>query len=176
MSKVVLITGLSGVGKTTLSKEVKKHLRHGYDYDSLYLLDGDVTRQNLYPELGFSKTDREKNLKRTSWLANYLAAGSDRVIVLMAYIAPYPEIRDNIKDTIDCEYKVIYLNAPLETLKERDPKGLYKKALNGEIKKFTGITDPYIPPQSPDLLINTNEHSIEECTLTIRDFILGSKW
>jgi len=172
MSKVILITGMSGVGKTTLSKEIEKHLRYKYDYDALYLLDGDVTRENLYPELGFSKKDREENLKRASWLANYLATGSNRVIILMAYIAPYPEARKTIKDTIDCEYRTIYLNAPLETLKERDPKGLYKKAMSGEIKKFTGITDPYLPPQSPDLSINTSENSIDECALTIRNFIL----
>jgi len=172
MSKVILITGMSGVGKTTLSKELEKHLRSQYDYDALYLLDGNVTRQNLYPELRFSKEDREENLKRASWLANYLATGSNRVIVLMAYIAPYPEIRKNIKNTIDCEYKTIYLNAPLEVLKKRDPKGLYKKALNGEIEKFTGVTDPYIPPQLPDLSIDTSKYSIEECALTIRNFVL----
>lgn len=163
MSKVVLITGMSGVGKTTLSDKVIEELQHRNNFDAIYLLDGDITRKSLYPELGFTKEDREKNLDRATWLANYLVKGSNNILVLMAYIAPYPEIRHKIQKDIECNFAMIYLHAPLDVLKERDPKGLYKKAMSGEIKKFTGITDPYIPPTNPDLSIDTSKKSIDDC-------------
>jgi len=168
MSRAILFTGMSGAGKTTLATGIAKRVRGAFD--AVYLLDGDVTRQHLYPDLGYTREDRQENLDRAAWLANYLAQGSDNILVLLAYIAPYPEVRKRIRQAIHCDFTTVFLTTPLEVLKQRDPKGLYAKAMRGEIERFTGISDPYIPPEFPDLVINTSDLSIKESMHILEDF------
>lgn len=153
----VWFTGLPGAGKTTISQGVEKDLRsRGY---SVEVLDGDVARQNLTKGLGFSKEDRDENIRRIGFVAQLLARNG--VIVLVSAISPYREIREEVKGRIR-DFIEVYVNAPLEVCEQRDPKGLYKKARSGEIKKFTGIDDPYEAPLHPDVECRTAEETVED--------------
>ena len=150
-------TGLSGAGKTTISRAVEKELKsHGYKVE---VLDGDVVRQNLTKGLGFSKEDRDENIRRVGFVANLLTR--NQVIVLVSAISPYHEIREEVRQQIG-NFVEVYVNAPLEVCEERDVKGLYRKARAGEIKNFTGIDDPYEPPQNPEVECRTDLESVEE--------------
>ncbi|MFB2935874.1 adenylyl-sulfate kinase [Aerosakkonemataceae cyanobacterium BLCC-F154] len=142
----VWFTGLSGAGKTTISKAVEQELR-----ERKYLvevLDGDIVRQNLTKGLGFSKEDRDENIRRIGFVAHLLTRNG--VIVLVSAISPYQEIRQEVKSKIG-DFIEVFVNAPLEVCEQRDVKGLYKKARSGEIKHFTGIDDPYEIPSDPDV-------------------------
>jgi adenylylsulfate kinase len=153
----VWFTGLSGAGKSTLSQSLEKDLRsRGY---SVELLDGDLVRQNLTKDLGFTKEDRDENIRRIGFVANLLTRNG--VIVLVAAISPYREIRDEVKGRIR-DFIEVYVNAPLEVCEKRDNKGLYKKARAGEIKQFTGIDDPYEAPFHPDVECHTDIESEQE--------------
>jgi adenylylsulfate kinase len=153
----VWFTGLSGSGKTTISRWVGEELaRQGY---AIEILDGDVVRQSLTKGLGFSREDRDENLRRIGFVAELLTRHG--VIVLVPVISPYAEIRDEIRRKID-SFIEVYVHAPLEVCESRDVKGLYKKARAGEIKGFTGIDDPYEAPESPDLVCYTHEESIAD--------------
>ncbi len=153
----VWFTGLSGAGKTTISRAVEKELKsHGYKVE---VLDGDVVRQNLTKGLGFSKEDRDENIRRVGFVANLLTR--NQVIVLVSAISPYQEIREEVRQRIG-NFVEVYVNAPLEVCEERDVKGLYRKARSGEIKNFTGIDDPYEPPQNPEVECRTDLESVEE--------------
>lgn len=153
----VWFTGLSGAGKTTINQRVEEKLRwHGYRVE---VLDGDVVRQNLTKGLGFSKEDRDENIRRICFVAHLLTRNG--VIVLVSAISPYREIRDEVKKRIG-DFVEVYVNAPLEVCERRDVKGLYKKARAGEIKHFTGIDDPYEPPLNPDVECHTDAESEEE--------------
>lgn len=150
-------TGLSGAGKTTISQAVEKKLRSlGYKVETL---DGDVVRQNLTKGLGFSREDRDENIRRIGFVANLLTR--NQVIVLVSAISPYKEIRTEVRDRIG-SFIEVYVNAPLEVCEQRDVKGLYKKARSGEIKNFTGIDDPYEPPINPDVECRTDKETLEE--------------
>src|SRR5678815_3375160 len=139
------MTGLSGAGKTTLTTELVRELRnHGL---SIEVLDGDEIRTNLSKGLGFSKEDRDTNIRRIGYVARLLSRNG--VTVIAAAISPYREIRDEVRAQIEAEEAVfieVHVRASLETLVERDVKGLYRKAISGEITHFTGISDPYEPP------------------------------
>ncbi|AFY81050.1 adenylyl-sulfate kinase [Oscillatoria acuminata] len=162
----VWFTGLSGAGKTTISQGVEKELRSlGYQ---LEVLDGDIVRQNLTKGLGFSKEDRDENIRRIGFVSHLLTRNG--VIVLVSAIAPYREIREEVRHRIG-DFVQVYVNAPLEVCEERDVKGLYKKARAGEIKNFTGIDDPYEAPLNPDIECSTKDESEAESIAKVLQYL-----
>ncbi|MBC7249543.1 MAG: adenylyl-sulfate kinase [Anaerolineae bacterium] len=155
-------TGLSGSGKTTLAKAVERELRQrGLKVERL---DGDIVRQSLTRDLGFSKEDRDKNIERVTFVAKLLTRNG--VATLCSFISPYREVRARSRAEIG-NFVEVYCDCPLETCIERDVKGLYKKALNGEIENFTGVSDPYEPPENPEIVVHTDRETVEESTAII---------
>jgi adenylylsulfate kinase len=153
----VWFTGLSGAGKTTISRAVEKELKsYGYRVE---ILDGDIVRQNLTKGLGFSKEDRDENIRRVGFVAELLTR--NQVSVLVSAISPYRDIRQEVRQKIG-NFVEVYVNAPLEVCEQRDVKGLYKKARAGEIKNFTGIDDPYESPLNPEVECRTDLETLEE--------------
>jgi len=151
------MTGLSGAGKTTISQLLAQTLiRRG---EKVEILDGDVVRENLSKGLGFSKEDRETNLMRIGFVCRLLSRNGS--IAIAAAISPYDYIRKNLREA-DENFIEVYINAPIEKCIERDVKGLYKKALAGEIKHFTGIDDPYEAPEDAEIEVHTDSESVEE--------------
>jgi adenylyl-sulfate kinase len=158
----IWLTGLPCSGKSTLANEIAKELlERGMRAE---LLDGDELRTNLSKGLGFSTEDRITNIRRVGWVCKLLTRND--TIVVCAVIAPYESARRKNREEIG-RYMEVYVKAPLETLIERDVKGMYKKALAGEIKNFTGIDDPYEAPSKPEVVVETDRESIEESTLKI---------
>ena len=151
-------TGLSGSGKTTITNQLVKELRKR-DVP-LEVLDGDIVRENLSKGLGFSKEDRDTNIRRIAFVANLLSRHG--VPVITAAISPYKEIRNEAREMMDDRFIEAYVKASVETCEERDVKGLYAKARSGEIKEFTGVSDPYEPPENPELVLETESQSPEE--------------
>jgi len=150
-------TGMSGAGKSTLAEAVEKELlERGVNTE---ILDGDVIRTNLSKGLGFSKEDRDINIRRVGFVCNLLTRNG--ACAIAACISPYTAIRNEVREMIG-NFVEVYCEAPIEKLIERDPKGLYKKALAGEIKGFTGIDDPYEAPEKAEIVVKTAEESIEE--------------
>jgi adenylylsulfate kinase len=162
-------TGLSGSGKTTITTLLVKELRRRGS--KLEVLDGDIVRENLSKGLGFSKEDRDTNIRRIAFVADLLSRND--VPVITAAISPYREIRDEARQKMGERFIEVYTQAPLEVCEERDVKGLYAKARAGEIKEFTGISDPYEPPKNPELLIETDKQSPEESAQQILDYLEG---
>ena len=153
----VWFTGLSGSGKTTISRVVEERLRAaGFKVEAL---DGDLVRQNLTRGLGFSKPDRDENIRRIGFVAHLLTRNG--VVVLVSAISPYREIRDEVRRRIG-DFLEVFVNAPLEVCEQRDVKGLYKKARAGELTGFTGIDDPYEPPLRPEVECRTAEESVAD--------------
>ena len=160
---VIWFTGLSGSGKTTLAKEVERELRaRGVRY--VQRLDGDVVRQDLTRDLGFSKEDRDENIHRVTFVAELLSKNG--VATTCAFISPYRAARQTARRRCH-NFVEVYVQCPLDVLIQRDPKGLYKKALAGEIKGFTGIDDPYETPEHPEIVVHTNRETVEESTLRL---------
>jgi adenylylsulfate kinase len=158
----IWLTGLSGAGKTTITQALEQYLRNqGYP---LEVLDGDIVRQNLTKGLGFSKADRDENIRRIGFVSQLLTRHG--VIVLVSAISPYREIRQEVREKIG-DFIEVFVNAPLEVCEARDVKGLYKKARSGEIKGFTGIDDPYEPPLNPEVDCRTDKFTVEECVAQI---------
>jgi adenylyl-sulfate kinase len=157
-------TGLSGAGKTTLARRVEKELRErGLRVE---VLDGDVVRQNLSKGLGFSKEDRDTNIRRIGFVCNLLSRNG--VVAIGAAISPYRSVRDEVRAAQDTgSFVEVYVDCPLAVLLQRDVKGLYQKALNGEIKNFTGVSDPYEPPEHPEILIHSDLESEQASTARI---------
>lgn len=154
---VIWLTGLSGAGKTTIAHALAERLREaGYRVE---ILDGDVVRQHFSKGLGFSKEDRIENIKRVAYVAHLLARNG--VVVITALISPYREGRNYARQLIG-DFIEVYVKCPLEVLIERDVKGLYAKALRGEIRNFTGISDPYEPPESPEVVVETDKETVGE--------------
>lgn len=150
-------TGLSGSGKSTLAGMAAEELRRfGYRVE---VLDGDEVRTNLSKGLGFSKEDRDTNIRRIGYVCKLLARNG--VIAIAAAISPYREVRDEVRRDHQRFYEV-FVDCPLETLIERDVKGLYKKALAGELKGFTGVSDPYEPPLNHELTVITGRETPQE--------------
>jgi adenylylsulfate kinase len=145
-------TGLSGSGKTTISEIVEHELRERGR--RVEVLDGDIVRTNLSKGLSFSRDDRNINVLRIGFVANLLTRNG--VAVIVSAISPYKEARDQVRRRI-IDFVEVFVDAPLEVCAERDVKGLYKKAFDGEIKQFTGVSDPYEPPSAPDLTLKTEE-------------------
>jgi len=151
------LTGLSGAGKTTITQALEKKLREdGYGIE---VLDGDVVRTNLTKGLGFSKADRDENIRRIGFVSHLLTRHG--VIVLVSAISPYRDIREEVRQKIG-DFVEIFVNAPLAVCEARDVKGLYQKARKGEIKGFTGIDDPYEEPLNPEVECRTDLESLEE--------------
>ena len=160
-------TGLSGSGKSTITTHLVKELRKRGS--KLEVLDGDVVRENLSKGLGFSKEDRDTNIRRIAFVADLLSRND--VPVITAAISPYREIRDEAREKMGERFIEVYTQAPLEVCEERDVKGLYAKARSGEIKEFTGVSDPYEPPEDPELVIETEQQSPEESAKQILSYL-----
>ena len=155
-------TGLPSAGKSTLANLVAQQFRErGIGFE---VLDGDVVRTHLCKGLGFSKEDRDENIRRIGFVCAMLSRHG--VAAIAAAISPYRAIRDEVRESI-INFVEIYVKASLETCTQRDVKGLYRKALAGEIKNFTGVSDPYEPPLNPELTINTESESAAESTARI---------
>jgi adenylylsulfate kinase len=167
MSKasVIWFTGLSGAGKTTITDALVPELRARGE--RVEVLDGDVVRTNLSKGLGFSREDRDTNIARIAFVADLLARNG--VIVVVAAISPYRNTRDDARSLIEknARFVEVHVAPPLETCIERDVKGLYKKAIAGELKGFTGISDPYEEPLSPEVRIDTSRVSVAEAVATL---------
>jgi len=158
----VWFTGLSGAGKTTIARAVEATLRErGVPVERL---DGDVVRQSLTRDLGFSREDREQNIDRVAFVAKLLTRHG--VICLASFISPYRAMRARARQEVG-PFLEVHVTAPLATLLERDVKGLYKKALAGEIPHFTGVSDPYEPPEHPDLVLRTDQESVDVCAARV---------
>ena len=153
------LTGLSGSGKTTVSYAVAQELKKINHDLKIEILDGDEIRENLCKDLGFNKEDRLTNIQRIAFLAGKISKHG--VLVLVPVIAPYQEARQKAKELSEnfCE---VFVKASINEVSKRDVKGLYKKALAGEIKNFTGISDVYEEPKNPDLVLDTENESLEE--------------
>jgi adenylyl-sulfate kinase len=150
----VWLTGLSGAGKTTIARQVQDQLCGRCAVETL---DGDIVRTYLSKDLGYSKDDRNENVRRLGFVARLLSENG--IVVLVTAISPYREIRDEMRRSIG-PFVEVYVNAPIATCEQRDVKGLYKKARAGEIRLFTGIDDPYEPPLAPEVECQTDRESI----------------
>ena len=170
----IWLTGLPCSGKTTLARALSKYLRdRNIDH---HRLDGDITREWMSKDLGFTPQDRNANINRVLGLATYLTKECENVIC--SYISPYETMRQAVKQLIP-NTLIIFIDCPADVCAERDVKGMWKKAMNGEIENFTGIDAPYEIPREPDLLLHTHQWDIPLCLASIinlmegRDFIYG---
>ena len=154
---VVWFTGLPSSGKSTLAQRLKDELiKRGFRVE---VLDGDVVREHISRGLGFSKEDRDENIRRIYHVAYLLKRNG--VVVITAAISPYRKIRQEARELLK-DFVEVYASCPVEKCIERDVKGMYKKALAGEIKNFTGIDDPYEPPENPEVVCETDKETVEE--------------
>jgi len=160
-------TGLSGSGKSTLAQHLTPILRERGKL--VEVLDGDEIRENLSKGLGFSKEDRDTNIRRIGYVANMLSRNG--VVGITAAISPYSALRDEIRGKCEASFVEVFVEAPLEVVEERDTKGLYKKARAGEIKNFTGISDPYEAPEKAEIVVHTGNESIEESCAKILGYL-----
>lgn len=161
---VLWMTGLSGAGKTTIALELLQQLK---DRNlRLERLDGDVVRESLTRDLGFSAEDRAKNIERVAFVAKLLSRNG--VGCICSFISPYQSVRDHVRANTT-NFLEVFVDAPLEVVMERDVKGLYKKAIAGEIPNFTGISDPFEAPENPDIHVRTDLQTVEESAR----FIIG---
>lgn len=167
------LTGLSGSGKSTISTELAKQLSINSPDLAIEVLDGDEIRENLCKDLGFTKEDRLKNIERIAFLAGKIS--KHKVLVIVPVIAPYQEARIKAK-SLSKNFVEVFVKTSIDTVIKRDVKGLYQKALAGEIKNFTGISDPYEEPENPDILIETEKLSINESVNLIFDFLVKKKF
>jgi len=160
------LTGLSGAGKTTLAAEVAHELRaRGVKVE---VLDGDQVRTNLSKGLGFSKEDRDTNIRRIGYVCRLLSRNG--VAAISAAISPYREARDEVRRLVEqdgAEFIEVFVKCPIDVLAKRDVKGLYKKALAGEIRGFTGVDDPYESPLAPDVVIESDRELVDFSTRKI---------
>ncbi|KHE67417.1 adenylyl-sulfate kinase [Halobacillus sp. BBL2006] len=172
-SPVLWFTGLSGSGKSTLSVEVEKAL---YELGvHSYRLDGDNVRHGLNKNLGFSPEDRTENIRRIGEVAKLMNDAG--LVTLTAFISPYREDRDNVRELFDDgDFVEVYAKCSLEEAENRDPKGLYKKARSGEIKGFTGIDAPYEEPTSPEIVVETDKTSLEDSVKLVINYLQEKKY
>ena len=160
----VWFTGLPCCGKTTIADRVALILKKkGYAVERL---DGDVIRQGLTRDLGFSKKDRDENIRRVTFVATLLTRNG--IVVLTTFVSPYREQRRDARKEIGTFIEV-YVRCPVEICMKRDVKGMYQKARQGTIKHFTGVDDPYEEPEHPELIVNTDKETIEESVKKVLD-------
>lgn len=160
-------TGLSGSGKSTVANELQKKL---YDRGKLtYLLDGDNIRHGLCSDLGFELEDRSENIRRIGEVSKlFIDSG---IITLGTFVSPLISDREKVRDLLDKDFIEVYVKCSLETCEQRDPKSLYKKARDGEIKNFTGIDSPYEEPLNAEIVLETDSKSIDECVDQIIEYL-----
>jgi adenylyl-sulfate kinase len=159
-------TGLSGAGKTTLAIALEQELKkRGVKVERL---DGDIVRKSLTRDLGFSKEDRDKNIERITFVAKLLSRNG--VAVLASFISPYRAVRQKVREETT-NFIEVFVQVPLDEAIERDVKGLYQKAMNGEIPNFTGVSDPYEEPLDPDILVPTHLETVEESVQRILGYL-----
>ena len=167
-SLVIWLTGLSGSGKSTIADELNTYF-FSQSINS-FILDGDNTRIGINSDLTFSDNDRKENIRRVAEISKLFNDAG--FVIIASFISPFQSDRDRAKQIIGVEnYFEVFINCPIEECEKRDVKGLYKKARNGEIQKFTGIDSPFEEPQNPNLIINTTKLSIKEATKLIIDKI-----
>ena len=160
----IWFTGLSGAGKTTISRRVAEILQaQNYPVE---ILDGDIVRTNLTKGLGFNKEDRDENVRRIGFVSHLLSRNG--VIVLVSAISPYRHIREEVRKRVG-DFVEVFVNAPLTVCEDRDVKGLYKRARSGEIKGFTGIDDPYEPPANPEIECRTDLEELSQSVTKVLD-------
>ena len=168
----IWFTGLSGAGKSTLAQSlVPQLLSSGLRVE---VLDGDEVRTKISAGLGFSKEDRDTNIRRIGYVSRLLARNG--VAVISAAISPYRETRDEVRQAIEADgahFIEVYVKCPVEVLAKRDVKGLYRKALDGEIEKFTGVSDPYEAPVQPEITVETDRETIQESSRKIIRHLTG---
>ena len=162
----VWFTGLPCSGKTTIADKLETILRERGK--KVERLDGDIVRKGLTQDLGFSKEDRDKNIERVTFVAKLLTR--NEVIVLATFVSPYLERRRKTRKEIG-EFIEVYVKASIEECIKRDVKGMYKKALAGEIKNFTGIDDPYEEPSNPEVIVDTDIETVEESVNKVLEFM-----
>ena len=150
-------TGMSGAGKSTIAERILERLKSAGA--KVELLDGDIVRTHLSKGLGFSKEDRDTNIRRIGFVCELLSRNG--VIAIVAAISPYREVREEMRSRIG-SFIEVHVTCPIEVLAERDVKGLYKKALVGEIASFTGVSDPYEPPANPEVTIDSSREAIDD--------------
>ena len=160
-------TGLSGAGKSTLAQYITPILKD--KGCKVEILDGDEIRENLSKGLGFSKEDRDTNIRRIGYVANMLSRNG--VVAITAAISPYRDVRDEIRKRSQAAFVEVFVDAPLDVLEGRDTKGLYKKARAGIIKNFTGVSDPYEAPHKAEVVLKTGEESIEASAAKILAYL-----
>ncbi|WP_163329312.1 adenylyl-sulfate kinase [Desulfurobacterium thermolithotrophum] len=172
-SFILWFTGLSGSGKSTLSHKVEEKLFEMGVHT--YVLDGDNIRMGLNKDLGFTEEDRRENIRRIGEVAKlFVDAG---IVVLTAFISPYRRDRDFVRNLVaEGDFIEVYVKCPLEVCEKRDPKGLYKKARAGIIKNFTGINDPYEEPLNPEVVVETDKMSVDECVEKVISYLKGRKF
>jgi len=165
------LTGMSGAGKSTISDQLMAQLRNSGA--RVELLDGDIVRTNLSQGLGFSREDRDTNIRRIGFVADLLSRNG--IIVVVAAISPYRETREEVKSKI-ANFIEVFVDCPVEVLAARDVKGLYKRALAGEVGNFTGISDPYEPPLHPDVTVRSDQESVQESVGRIWSELIRRGW
>ena len=170
-SSILWLTGLSGSGKSTIANAAARELfEQGYQ---VIVLDGDNIRHGLNKDLGFSDDDRKENIRRIGEVAKLFV--QQGTIVITAFISPFREDRDQVRELVaEGEFNEIYVKCDLDICEKRDPKGLYKKARNGEIPFFTGIDSPYEEPKAPELVLDSGKCEREQCTGRLVDFVKNS--
>ncbi|WP_254842783.1 adenylyl-sulfate kinase [Bacillus sp. MRMR6] len=167
-SFIVWFTGLSGSGKSTLAKEIAKRL---FDRKIRnYVLDGDNIRFGLNKDLGFSKEDRQENIRRIGEVSNLFVDSGQ--VVLAASISPFQKDRDQVRQLVEKnEFIEVFVKCPLDVCEKRDPKGLYQKLREGKIKEFSGVDSVYEEPVNPELIIDTSRYSFEECVAQVIKYL-----
>lgn len=169
---LIWFTGLSGAGKSTIANALAISL-HSNSYLT-YMLDGDNLRHGLNANLGFSMEDRVENIRRVKEVsALFVDAG---IITLATFISPYKADRQGIRDLLGDRFIEVFIDCDLGVCEERDPKGLYKKARGGLIKDFTGIDSPYEKPDNPEITINSNKNTVDECVESIVSYLRKKKY
>ena len=153
----VWFTGLPSCGKTTIADALAEKLQK--EGVQVVRLDGDVIRENLWRDLGFSKEDRDENIRRVAFLCELLSKGN--IVTITTFVSPYREMREHARKRVG-SFVEVYVKCPVEVCIERDPKGNYKKALAGEIPDFTGVSDPYEEPLDPDILIESDKETVAQ--------------
>ncbi len=163
---VIWLTGLPASGKSTVARKLVEIFRDmGRKVE---MLDGDSVRPWLSPEAGFTREDRTRHLRRVAYVSHLLARNG--VVVIASFVSPYRDVRKMARDLIK-DFIEVYVKCPLEVCIERDPKGLYRRALAGEIKHMTGIDDPYEEPENPEVTVDTSKMTPEECASKVLSIV-----
>ncbi|WP_153731724.1 adenylyl-sulfate kinase [Sporosarcina obsidiansis] len=172
-SAVLYFTGLSGSGKSTIANAAARRL-HDLGANT-YVLDGDNVRHGLNSDLGFSDEARKENIRRIGEVAKlFIDSGQ---LVFTAFISPFQEDRDSVRRLVEeDEFVEVYISCPLDACEQRDPKGLYEKARAGVIPEFTGISSPYEAPIKPELTLETDKFTVEECVEQLIGYLRDKKW